>query len=115
LALLARVINLSNVHPDIVERILQEAAEVKNRRCKWLLPIEGIYFNEEEKRITFYMPQKLSLFDLLHESDRPISSEEKKTIATSIAKAMKKLHKFNAATAHTHLTSKNVLLDPNNF
>jgi hypothetical protein len=56
LALLARVINLSNVHPDIVERILQEAAEVKNRHCKWLLPIEGIYFNEEAKRITFYMP-----------------------------------------------------------
>lgn len=61
------------------------------------------------------MPQKLSLFDLLHESDRPISAEEKKTIATNIAKAMKKLHKLNNAPAHTHLTSKNVLLDQNNL
>ena len=54
--LLARVINLSNVQPDVVDRILQEAAELKKRNCKWFLPIEGIYFNEEEKRITFYMP-----------------------------------------------------------
>jgi hypothetical protein len=52
---------------------------------------------------------------LLHESDRPISAEEKKTIATNISKAMKKLHKLNNAPAHTHLTSKNVLLDQNNF
>ena len=49
---------------------------------------------------------------MLHESDRPLTAEDKKNIATNLAKAIKKLHRVSHASAHTHLTSKNVLLDP---
>ena len=53
-----------------------------------LLQIEGIRFNEKEQTLSIYMPQRVSLYDILHESKHQLRAIEKVIIATKIAKAL---------------------------
>lgn len=62
-----------------------------------------------------FFPQKISLFEYLHESGITMSAEDKRTIATNIARAMASLHSLHMPPAHTHLCSKNIMLNPSDM
>ena len=59
-----------------------------------------------------FYPQKISLFEYLHLSGTHLSPEDKYTIAKNIACALYLLHSSHSPPAHTHLTSKNIMLNP---
>ena len=62
-----------------------------------------------------FYPQKISLFEFLHESGTVLTPEDKYTIAINIAKAMEMLHLRHNPKAHTHLTTKNIMLNPSDL
>ena len=48
---------------------------------KYLLPIEGIIFNRKTSVMHIFYPEKISLYEYLHESDIPVSGNDKHMIA----------------------------------
>jgi len=110
--LLARVVNFQKVKQSIIETIFREALTLKALECKYLLPIEGIIFNKKSKIMHIFYPQKISLFEYIHLSGTHLSPEDKYTIAKNIAYALSLLHSCHNPPAHSHLTSKNIMLNP---
>lgn len=55
------------------------------------------------------------MFEFLHESGTVLTPEDKYTIAINIAKAMEMLHLRHNPKAHTHLTTKNIMLNPSDL
>jgi len=47
-----------------------------------------MYFNEKVQTLSIYMPQRISLYTILHESKHQLRSIEKLIIAKKIAKAL---------------------------
>ena len=50
-------------------------------KSKYLLPINGICFNEKTSVMHILMPQKISLYEYLHESGQILNSADKIMIA----------------------------------
>ena len=88
--LLVRVINLDRIKQYKIQEIVQEARQIVGiqNQTSQLLQIEGIYFNEKEQTLSIYMPQRVSLYSILHESKHQLRSIEKLIIAKKIAKAL---------------------------
>lgn len=61
------------------------------------------------------MPQKISLFEYIHESGQTLVPSDKLKIAKNIAKAIEELHSTHKPPGHTHLSSKNILINPSDF
>jgi serine/threonine protein kinase len=61
------------------------------------------------------IPQKISLYEYLHESGQVLTSKDKLLIAKHIAKALQQLHSTHKPPAHTHLSSHNIMLNPSDF
>lgn len=51
---------------------------------KYLLPIKGICFNDKTNVMHILMPQKISLYEYLHESGQSLNSADKMMIAKYI-------------------------------
>lgn len=113
--LLARIINFKNVNPSITEQIILEAHALKALNSKYALSIEGMIFNKVTSVMHIFYPQKVSLFEYLHESGARLSAEDKYQICVNLAKAMDSLHSKHTPPAHTHLSSKNVMLNPSDL
>ena len=62
-----------------------------------------------------FIPQKISLYEFLHESGVHLSAEDKAMIALNIARGMHQLHENHEPPAHTHLCSKNIMLNPSDM
>lgn len=63
------------------------------------------------------MPQKISLYEYLHEAGQPLTPQDKLNMAKHIAKAMQELHSREAdsGSAHAHLSSYNIMMNPSDF
>ena len=79
--LIARVIYFKTVQHKIIDDIFKEATALKKLRSQYLLPIEGICFNKKSNVMHIFFPQKISLFEYLHESGITMSADDKATIA----------------------------------
>lgn len=66
--MLCRVIKFTRVKTYVIEEIFREASTLKNLKNKYLLPINGICFNDRTNVMHILMPQKISLYEYLHES-----------------------------------------------
>lgn len=54
-----------------------------------LLPIQGVHFNEKGSILQIYMPQKISLHNILHSGNyQPLKDIEKLLIAKKVAKTL---------------------------
>ena len=62
-----------------------------------------------------FTPQKISLFEYLHNTNVSLSAEDKKQIAVNLARGMHALQSVHQPPAHTHLSSKNVMLNPSDL
>ena len=62
-----------------------------------------------------FTPQKISLFEYLHNTNVFLSAEDKKQIAVNLARGMHALQSVHQPPAHTHLSSKNVMLNPSDL
>mmetsp|Transcript_25732 Transcript_25732/g.34380 ORF Transcript_25732/g.34380 Transcript_25732/m.34380 type:complete len:113 (+) Transcript_25732:1578-1916(+) len=72
-------------------------------------------FNKKSNVMHIFFPQKISLYEYLHESGVTMSREDKSAIAKNIARAMATLHNMHSPPAHTHLCSKNVMVNPSDM
>lgn len=72
-------------------------------------------YNRHSKVMHIFYAQKISLHEYLHESGLHLSAEEKFTIAKNIAHGLKSLHENHTPPAHTHLSSKNIMLNPSDL
>lgn len=72
-------------------------------------------YNHKSNVMHIFIPQKISLFEYLHESGVSMSADDKSTIAKNIARAMSELHRVHQPPAHTHLCSKNIMLNPSDL
>lgn len=86
------------------------------QRMNNLLPISGVHFNEKASILQIYMPQKISLFNILHSGNyQPLQSIEKLLIAKKVAKTLYQIHNLNMGDgmkfAHSHLSSKNIFVN----
>ena len=99
----------------IVDDIFREATTLKNLNSPYLLPIEGMCFNKRSNVMHIFVPQKISLFEYLHESGVTMNADDKRTIAKNIARAMAALHQSHQPPSHTHLCSKNIMLNPSDM
>ena len=79
--LIARVIYFKMVQHKIIDDIFREATALRNLNCPYLLPIEGMCFNKKSNVMHIFFPQKISLYEYLHESGVTMSREDKSTIA----------------------------------
>jgi hypothetical protein len=85
--LVARVINFkksggaTSVQTSVIESIFKEAIHMNQLGNKYLLPIEGIIFNRKTSVMHIFYPEKISLYEYLHESDIPVSGNDKHMIA----------------------------------
>ena len=79
--LLARVIHFKMVQRNIIDDIFREATNLKNLNAPYLLPIEGMCFNKKNNVMHIFSPQKISLYEYLHESGVNMSADDKATIA----------------------------------
>ncbi len=70
------------VQHKIIDDIFKEATNLQNLKSKYLLPIEGMCLNKKTNVLHIFFPQKISLFEYLHESGVTMSAEDKRTIAT---------------------------------
>ncbi|CDW81984.1 protein kinase [Stylonychia lemnae] len=113
--MLCRVIKFTRVKTYVIEEIFREAQAIKMLKNKYLLPIKGICFNDKTNVMHILMPQKISLYEYLHESGQALNSGDKMMIAKSVAKALDQLHSAHKPPAHSHLSSKNILLNPSDF
>ncbi len=59
--------------------------------------------------------QKISLYSYLHENSSPIRSDEKLTLARNLAVGLYLLHTQHRPPAHSHLSSRNVMLSPSDL
>lgn len=78
---MARVIYFKMVQHKIIDDIFREATNLRNLNCEYLLPIEGMCFNKKSNVMHIFFPQKISLYEYLHESGVTMSREDKSTIA----------------------------------
>ena len=60
-----------------MDEIFREATILKNLNSPYLLPIEGMCFNKKSNVMHIFFPQKISLFEYLHESGVQMSAEDK--------------------------------------
>ena len=80
------------------------------------LQIKGVHFVEKESILNIYMPQKVSLYQIIH-SQGSLKPLEKLLIAKKIAKALYKIsaignHILPGQTfSHSHLTSRNIFVN----
>lgn len=72
--MLCRVIKFNRVKNYVIEEILRDAITLRKLNNKYLLPINAICFNERTEVIHILMPQKISLYEYLHESGQVLSS-----------------------------------------
>lgn len=79
--LIARVIYFKQVQHKIIDDIFREATTLRNLNNSYLLPIQGMCFNKKSNVMHIFFPQKISLFEYLHESGVTMSADDKKTIA----------------------------------
>ena len=79
--MVARVIYFKMVQHKIIDDIFREATSLKSLRSPYLLPIEGMCFNKKSNVMHIFFPQKISLFEYLHESGVTMSADDKSTIA----------------------------------
>ena len=84
------MINLDRIKQYKIQEIVQEARQVVSiqMQTSQLLAIEGMFFNEKGQTLSIYMPQRVSLYHVLHESKHQLRSIEKLIIAKKIAKAL---------------------------
>jgi hypothetical protein len=83
-----------------------------------LLQIIGLFFDPKVSRLCIFMPKMVSLYSLIHESDRKLKSEKKKKLAVAIIRALKEIHdrpkdvsdSQQAFYSHQHLSSHNIML-----
>ena len=79
---MARVIHFKKVQHTIIDKIFLEATIMQNfSAADVLLPISGIVFNQKSNVMHIFFPQKISLYEYLHQSGVRIDQEDKKTIA----------------------------------
>jgi hypothetical protein len=64
--MLARVVTLTDPDPGTIDAIFSEAATLKSLNSSYLLPIEGLCFNQKSGTLYILMPLKVSLYELLH-------------------------------------------------
>ena len=79
--MLCRVIKFTRVKAYVIEEIFREANALKVMNNKYLLPIIGMCFNDKTNVMHILMPQKISLFEYLHESGQMLTSSDKMMIA----------------------------------
>ena len=79
--LIARVISFKSVQHKVVNDMFAEATHLAQLNFKYLLPIEGMCFNKKSNVMHIITPQKISLFEYLHESGVMMSADDKSTIA----------------------------------
>ena len=113
--MLARVINFQRVQPQVIENIFKEATTLKSLNSKFLLPIEGMCFSKKSSVMHIFQPQKISLYEYLHESGINLTAGDKYAIAKNIARGFAQLHQIHSPPAHTHLSSKNIMLNPSDL
>ena len=65
----------------MVDDIFKEATNLKSLNSQNLLPIEGMTYNKKTNKMHIIMPQKISLFEYLHESGVQMGADDKFTIA----------------------------------
>lgn len=58
-----------------------EASRLQSLNNKYLLPIEGVCFNRQSSVMHIFYPQKISLYEYLHESGLVLTADDKYTIA----------------------------------
>ena len=90
--LLARVINFQKVQPQVVDAIFKEATAISNLNNRFLLPIEGMCFTKKTSVMHIFQPQKISLYEYLHESGVSLNAEDKLIIAKNLARGFATLH-----------------------
>ena len=71
----------ASVQTSVIESIFKEAIHMNQLNNKYLLPIEGMIFNRKTSVMHIFYLEKISLFEYLHESDIPVSANDKHTIA----------------------------------
>ena len=79
--LIARVIYFKMVQKQVVDDIFREGTNLKNLNSRYLLPIEGMCFNKKTNKMHIFFPQKISLYEYVHESGVTMSADDKFTIA----------------------------------
>lgn len=62
-----------------------------------------------------FYPQKVSLYEYLHESGARLTADDKYQICLNLAKAMESLHRSHLPPAHLHLSTKNIMLNPSDL
>ena len=120
LKLLSRAIKLDSIKNYKVQEMLQEINWVfqLSTQHKFLLPLQGAYFDPQSQILQIYMPQRVSLHTVLHSANyQPLSALDKQLIATNLAKALLLLNKLKPGEvlAHSHITSKNVFVNLTDF
>lgn len=113
--MLARVINFQKVQPQVVDAIFKEATALKALNNRFVLPIEGMCFTKKTSVMHIFQPQKISLYEYLHESGVSLNAEDKYIIAKNLARGFHQLHTSHQPPAHTHLSSKNIMLNPSDL
>ena len=79
--MLARVVSMTQAPPAVINEIFKEASKLKQLQSNYLLPLEGICYNQKLGVLYLLMPIKLSLYDFLHHSNVRLTSDDKLTIA----------------------------------
>ena len=79
--MIARVISFKMVQHKVVDEIFKEATTLRQLNSNYLLPIEGMCFNKKSNVMHIFIPQKISLYEYLHESGVMMSADDKSTIA----------------------------------
>lgn len=84
--LIARVINFkksgsATIQTGVIEKIFKEAMQLNLIGNKYLLPIEGMIFNRKNAIMHIFYPEKISLYEYLHESEIALSANDKHIIA----------------------------------
>ena len=69
------------VQHNVVDNVFKEATTLSQLNSQFLLPIEGMCFNKKSNVMHIFTPQKISLFEYLHESGVMMSADDKSTIA----------------------------------
>ena len=118
-----RVIEFDRIKSYKVQEILQDASSLYQlQQCnKNLIGIVGIHFLEREQSLHVYLPERVSLFYLIHQSSQTLTSAHKHQISLKLTKSLLQIHFLHhrqsqnhagqSTVAHAHLTSKNVFVD----
>jgi serine/threonine protein kinase len=76
------------------------------------MPVEGIFFSQFNNNLHLFMYARQTLNHFIHTRDKDLTASDKLRIAKNIATGMDELHMIHSPPAHTHLNSKNIMINP---